>query len=359
MCYYGKKYRKWGVRMGCKYFPILKWKAGERESLKDFIGTSVLFTPIIELVADEDCDVSDFFSKLEECYKGPIVIDTSNCDDPDRTILQTFLSYASGRDIRPLLNPDDLRALRNGMLPGINKFVLDISVPDSFDGPTFESILPSILELNVARSYEIDLLLDSRKPITDDSEARNALEAYRKLLSKLNNVIGNFSHILIGLTSFPSSLSSMQSGDDLYVRRYDFEIFTKLMNEFGSQPIGAKLEYSDYGVTKFTETELDFSQLKYGILPKIKYTTNEYYFISKGEKDPSHTAWRRNAIDMAKQIVASSFYFGREFSAGDFAIYDKATNPAARPGNSKNWVEYCANHHIAVLVGQLSNLGGT
>ena len=34
----------------------------------------------------------------------------------------------------------------------------------------------------------------------------------------------------------------------------------------------------------------------------------------------------------------------------DKAIYEKATDPDSKPGNSTNWVTYVANHHIAVVL---------
>jgi hypothetical protein len=60
---------------------------------------------------------------------------------------------------------------------------------------------------------------------------------------------------------------------------------------------------------------------------------------------------------MAKEVFNADYYFGDEFSFGDLDIKERAFNLNKKgPGSSTNWVTIEANHHIAVVVEQLSKI---
>ena len=126
-------------------------------------------------------------------------------------------------------------------------------------------------------------------------------------------------------------------------------IYRYLLRHFKGHSVYHKLSYADYGVTKFTDHELDFSKMKNGILPKIKYTTFDSYIVLKGKKSV------RTYTDMSKEIIESDYYLGKDFSFGDLDIYKRGTKQSG-PGNNTQWVTINANHHISVVLEQLSNL---
>lgn len=160
---------------------------------------------------------------------------------------------------------------------------------------------------------------------------------------------------VVNVYSFPENISSIGAGEEKRFTRYDFSIFKKLMKHLENSGVKSLLGYSDYGVTKFTDSDIDFSLLRYGILPKIKYTTNDEYIVLKGKKDHRTGAMVVSYKDLARRIIQSEYYFGNDFSHGDYEIYLKAQEGQG-VGNARNWVTYCANHHIAVLLAQLSSL---
>lgn len=334
--------------MSIIYYPILKWKKGEQEALKKLNGLPQNFYPIIEIT--ELCTPNNFFGVLKTCFDAPIYFDTNKYGSE---CINDFIVYIKQSNIQayPVLYLDNLF---DDTITIPNKFAVKIPIPVDFEGPSFEEILNL---LSSYQNHEINLILDAGEVI-DSRTANNTFDSYKRTLSDNIKLLCTFENITICLTSFPEDLR-VESGEDMTYKRYDILIFKKLIEEFKDSELNEKLQYSDYGVTKFTETDLDFSKMKYGILPKVKYTTNTDYIIKKAEKDRRNNIFTRSIIDITKEIVNSKYFFGKEFSYGDKCIYEKAYSANVKPGNPQQWVTYCANHHLAVVMEQLSNLSGS
>ena len=233
----------------------------------------------------------------------------------------------------------------------MDKFAIKIPIPVDFEGLSFKEIL------NVLSSYqnkEINLVLDAGEVI-DSRSANIIFDLYDRYISDNIDDLYDFENITVCLTSFPERLD-ISAGEDMSFKRYDILIYKKIIEKFRDSKINGKIQYSDYGVTKSTETDLDFSKMRYGILPKVKYTTDKQYLVKKGQKDRRNNIFTRSFIDISKEIVNSPCFYGEHFSYGDKCIYEKANAVDAKPGNSTQWVTYCANHHLTVLMEQLSNL---
>lgn len=100
--------------------------------------------------------------------------------------------------------------------------------------------------------------------------------------------------------------------------------------------------------------------MKYGVLPKARYTLDDHYWVLKGAKDREKNRWIRGAKTLAEDIYKSPHFYGDSFSFGDLDIKERAlTLNNKGPGNSTNWVTISANHHIAVVLKQLSTIPGT
>ncbi len=331
------------------YYPILKWKKGEQIALKELAIGDSEFIPVLELV--DDIAPASFFSTLKECFRGAIYIDTIRCDE-NRILLNSMIDYANsnGIDARPLLYPDDVYEFYDELAEKTSYLAFKISVPEDFDGISYDTIAEYITEHEY--NCAIDIFLDAEE-VLNNKDASVAFTSYKSQLDKIDIDSEIINKVVICLTSFPEKLD-MEAGGTVAYKRYDIKIFEKLNELYPKY----ELAYSDYGVTKFTESELDFSRMKFGILPKIKYTTNNEYIVLKGEKDRSRGLVVRSVIDMAREIVGSSYYSGKEFSYGDSAIYEKATLHNSKPGGSTQWVTYCSNHHLTFVMKQLSNLVG-
>lgn len=329
------------------YFPILKWKKGEQCALKELVvGESVIF-PVIELV--DDVIPSSFFSTLKDCFTGSVYIDTIRCDE-NRNLLCSLIDYAkdNGIDARPVLYLDDVYEFYGDLTNKSQHIAIKIPVPEEFEGESFDDIIKYVN--NPIFSSKVDIFLDAGEVI-NKKDASISFASYKAQLDKIDTELDVLDNIVICLTSFPENLE-VEAGETVSFNRYDIKIFKRLNELYPNYRLG----YSDYGVTKFTETELDFSKMKYGILPKIKYTIADQYIVLKGEKDRIRGVTVRSVLDMAKEIVSSDYYSGKDFSYGDAAIYEKATIKNSKPGGSTQWVTYTANHHLAFVMRQLSNL---
>lgn len=337
------------------YYPILKWKKGEQAALKNFTDDQP-FIPVIELV--DKCDPAVFFNKLKACRQGPIFFDTVHCDDDKRTLLFEFIDYCRKKQINawPLIYVNDVFTILKDIATKTHDFAVKLPVPEEFGGPTNKDVLDTLDKYNIADT-RISLFFDAGV-IVNSRDANHAFADYRSILTSFTKELMGFQKVIICLTSFPETISIV-SGANCQYNRFDIKIFTQLLNILAGNDIVAKLGYADYGVTKFTDSEIDFKLLKYGILPKVKYTTHDFYFVSKGKKDRTRGIYIVSYKDIANQIVNSSFYFGKDFSFGDSSIYEKATITTGKTGGPTNWVSYCANHHIAVLIEQLSTLLGS
>lgn len=333
--------------MSINYYPILKWKKGEQGALKNLNISSKNFFPILEVV--EECSADDFFLSLSNCYSSPVYFDVNRLDSD---CLTDFIECSHKNNISafPVLYIDTL--FQNPSLELPQTFAVKIPTPVDFEGPSFEEIIDFLSQYN---NHTINLILDGGEVLTS-RDSNNIYEAYYRSISNNLEKLSKFENIIVCLTSFPIQLT-IESGEDISFKRYDILIFKKLLDTFKTSSLAKKIHYSDYGVTKFTGSEWDFSKMRYGVLPKVKYTTNTHYIVKKGERNHRYQTYTRSYIDICKELVQSSYFFSAEFSYGDKCIYDKATSISATPGNSQQWVTYCANHHLAVLMEQLSSLG--
>lgn len=332
--------------MSINYYPIIKWKKGEQEALRNFDLAYTNFYPIIEIV--DECSPIVFFTDLSSCYSAPIYFDLSRFQSK---YLYNFIVYAADNDIQayPIFHIQNLLESADNVLP--SKFSVKIPISVDFEDPTIIEILK---RLSSYKNREISLILDAGEVIESRIEGIT-YKTYCKVISDNIEILSEFENIIICLTSFPERLS-IESGKDKVYERYDILIFKKIIERYKDSELHGKIQYSDYGVTKFTKSEIDFSKMQYGILPKVKYTTGELYIVKKGAKDRIRNVFTRSYIDIAREIVNSPYFYGQNFSYGDQCIYNKATLPKSSPGNPQQWVTYCANHHFTLLMEQLSNL---
>ncbi|MEC0329404.1 hypothetical protein P4H42_07165 [Paenibacillus macerans] len=341
-----------------RYVPILKWKKGEQLALENLsLSHKRNITPLLELVNDDDeAKILDSFITHLQYY--PLYIDTRYLEIGDNDLLLNLINADVGtyNAIFPVLYPDDFPDYANQFAGIVERILVRIPIPEDLDSDGYDGFFNMISQWNEKNSVAIDILLDLGL-VTEKNRANSQYQelkhVFRSYLSKYNI----FRSIIIASNSFPEKLDSLASGEDLFVDRYEMKIFKKIATTEEFQKFQDQIIFSDYGVTKFTDTELDFSRLKYGPLPKARYTLEEKYWILKGAKNRTTNQWIRGAKSIAEDIYNSENYYGETFSFGDIEIKERALNLNNKgPGNSMNWVIIAANHHIAVVLEQLSTL---
>lgn len=251
-----------------------------------------------------------------------------------------------------LLGPE----LANQLSTMTNRMLLRVPVPEELDGPDHSTIFETVANWKKNVQISLDIMLD----LSVIADKREANLLYSELVTLINqHLVKNpmFDRIILAMTCFPKDLSSISSGESKFFERYELKLFQKILHKFNND-IKSKLIFSDYGVTKFTDTELDFSKMRYGPLPKIRYTTPNHYWVLKGAKNRVTGEWIRSRQAMANEILKSSYYYEEHFSFGDLEIKERALGKKG-PGNNTNWVTIDANHHITVVIEELSSLYGS
>ncbi|MFA1819556.1 hypothetical protein ACDX78_05010 [Virgibacillus oceani] len=347
-----------------KYYPILKWRSGEKQALKELPeGVKKEIAPIIEIVDDEEVtNVLDFVKELNGINK--IYFDSSYIEEGGGVdYLESLISQAvlDGVTVLPVLTYDEFKSRSNNFLEVSSELLVKVTLPADFEGDSYETIFTSLESWNNNYDLKVSVLLDLG--LVEDRNVAN--RQFSELKSVLNNYLRktSFLNIVIGITSFPDDLSSIPSGGESFYKRYDIKIFKALFNSQEFNDFKEKLSYSDYGVTKFTDSEIDFSKLRYGILPKARYTITDSYWILKGQRDNETKEWIKNHPALAQTIYSSDYYYGEGFSPGDYDIMERALghikgNPQKKigPGGNTNWVTNAVSHHVTVVVNELSKV---
>ena len=343
------------------YYPVLKWKKGERVAISKINSTNSKILPIIEIV--DEISPQDFVEQLIACSLGQAMIDMQYCDDEDMSDFCSYITVAASRgvDLIPVFYLQDFIEDANYYdsitlrFKGIKHYAIKTGLPSAFNASEIDLLFRLGTKLSDDH-ISGDLIINTGE-VLDRNTANLTYIGLSSFISQNLSVFSLFDNVIISLTAFPIKLD-IDKSEIVHIDRYDWQVFEKIYNTYSSQA-NHKIKYSDYGVTKFTDSDIDFSRMRYPVLPKVKYTTPTQYIIYKGERDHLRGVEIKSYINIAKEIVKSSFYYGEDFSYGDKEIYNKATDPKATKGNNCTWVTICANHHLAAVASQLSSLYGS
>lgn len=332
-----------------KYVPILKWKAGEKDSIRHLSQKNLndIF-PIIELV--DSINENNLLKEIYDTGLKSALIDNSYSEEETFKFYDNLINSKSDLNLIPVFYIDDLYN-EQFILNHYNEISIRLEIPQPINSNiNYQDLFKKILKKS---DTKIDLILDLIF-IEDVQAATLKSIALNQTLLQLENYYQYINKIIISSTSFPKDLSNLGAGEEKKYPRYELSVFNKIHDIPQCNNLKDKLIYSDYGVNKFTDTEVDFSKFQYGILPKVKYSTEDFYYVQKGKKDRIKNTYTISTFDMCDKIINSDFFYGKDFSYGDNEIYKKATEKKG-PGGNKDWVTISTIHHIAAILKQLSN----
>ena len=300
------------------YAPILKWKAGEIAALENLLPTDKnLICPIIDFVGDMDFDFSDKIYNIFGNYNNifiPILFYNNQFQNNiiPVTEYQNYQNYNMKKAI--LIKEEEIE---------------DAVLNDNGSGDLY-------IILDIFKLYEANIL------------------GYKKYLinSFFNNnydllITDRVKGIIISCTSFPDTETSgnIPTNSTVEYQKFEMNFFKDIKNIFSQ--FKNKLIFSDYGTTKFTsEVGEDQKYLLKNAADKIKYSAFDKYIFKKGKKDV------KNYVELAKELINHPDFLKGFDSYGNKEIEMKATGNN-RVGNHMNWVTYCCNHHIVLVLRQL------
>ncbi|MHB9131679.1 MAG: beta family protein [Armatimonadota bacterium] len=327
------------------YFPVLRWKMGERHALrylaptiKDKISPVIEFPPNCKMHDDK---IGSFCNDaLKDWGAGrPFYLDTSyidNCGFSSADILldakqkqlcciPTYNMEFGGNSLGTVL-----QAISSGHCAHIA-----IRVTENVSGSQIADIAAALQTVKIEKD-KVDLIVDMRHT------ANGSIQAKARLLQSLIKDLGNNYRQSI-LVSGAFTLEQIKTDSYGLVNRYDWELWKTARQLPG---LGGLL-YGDYATVV-----CEFRDSPFRSSPKAKYTIDEQWFCIKGHKTRARNEGQ--SIQHAAAIVGKSFYRGKHYSYGDDKIHQIA-NKKCTSGNATTWVTNDVNQHITFVVSQVSS----
>ena len=329
-----------------KYVPILKWKQGEQGALKeleDNIKDNII--PLIEITPN--VKENKFLPSLSAWLNRPFYFDVlPECYAQDEEFYFKLLAQTNSEFVIPVLslNEDDIDTITKAETYSNNGFALRITTLDADD---IENKLDELL--NIFSPNNIDLILDLK---TIDNS--NPLEKSLVLKSLLSDIpkLNEFRNIILSTSAFPASVSQAEKGELSQFDRADWYFWKKYSPSLNNK-YNINLVFSDYTVNIPENIEFII-----GMSPvfKIRYTTNDHFIILKGETIKKGGLEKEKISYLCQKLINSPLFEGEDFSWGDKFIFNGTQQNLDSYGNLATWVKVATNHHITLVVNQISNL---
>lgn len=306
------------------YAPILKWKKGEIKALENLSQEDRnKVYPIIHFFLPQN-EVT-FLEEINKLFG-------------DRNeIFIPYLDYKRGfpTNIVPILEIDNFQNYSGKKAIIVRENDIERTVLNDND------IYDLYIILDIFKLYETNII--GYKKYLVNTFINNNIE-----LLKMERVKG----LIICSTSFPDTeiSNSLSTNTVEEYSKFEIDLFNQILVE--NAFLGNKLIFSDYGTTRFTNDTPEGENFFFSnAADKIKYSTRDKYIFMKGKKDV------KNYVELAKELIRHPDFLYDFYSFGNEEIKKKATGNNG-VGNHMNWVTYCCNHHIVLVLRQLEQLFG-
>lgn len=328
------------------YAPILKFKEGEIKgygNLTSFEKDKML--PIFDLIDNDNEE--KIIKKIIKCDIKTIGLDVFkvfNCTN-SKFLNKLYLEAKKDNiNIIPVINLKDYNIIDN-----IDKLAspivgVRITLPLGFDAPFSYADVFEILN-NIDKTT---LLIIDVEDINDEN-INLKFSILETFINELKNALYSTNvKIIVSSNSFPTDINEVEKGDYEFFDRKEIKLFNFLKNRHKLDFI-----YSDYGVTKYVENNLDFSKINGSkILAKIRYTLEDRYLIYRG-RNASGIESKIGYKTLATNLVNSVHYKGEGYSLGDKKIKEISQGDKEDGGKGTTWVMISTNHHLTLVLKQL------
>ena len=361
------------------YIPILRWKAAEKGALLKLKKDDKSFvTPLVEFTmpqpkSDGDKTPKDLLNESIEKFSeslssiadqvmkywgdNAIFIDIQLIDASIRSeVLKKILEHGQQLNIFmipvitiiPVVGFESDIQTRQVAIEFSKKsgYGLCLRITDSnFKEKSLSSDIENFLRNNKLKAEDVDMLVDFK--IVNEKTFVDSLEAKINIIPQ----IAKWRTFIVAGGSFPQDLSHLEKHNQHNIPRLDWAIWRELLNKLKRQP-----SFADYTI-------------QYPIyLPKtsvfnpsasIRYTLEKEWVIVRGEGLRNLKGAGFKQYPAQAQILANQkkVFKGEDFSAGDAYIAEKAKDiKTEKTGNPKTWLEAGINHHMSLVVDQISSL---
>lgn len=326
---------------GAKYYPILKWKAGEQKAVQQLAsGDREPMLPVLELqqVAG-GLTPAHVVATLEKAKVGdwPIGLDLRLVHTP--VTFASLMKYASaaaraGHVALPVVNAPDLFGQLNNVsaLHGASGVVLRLRLQMI----TLAGTLAAIADVRKAIGKQVPLHV-----IYDfggiGEVAIDALAAFAEPFVRETIARGDATHVAMAGGSFPMYLTGIPMGTNLLPRR-EWQAWQALR----AKPECAEVRFGDYNVSN-PEPLGDIDPRTMDPAAAIRYALDGEWLLLKAKQAKKHGFAQYNTL--CRVLTAHPRFFGPAFSFGD-GRYAYHAQPNAKSGSFMTWRQDAASHHL-------------
>ncbi|OYQ85110.1 beta family protein [Wohlfahrtiimonas chitiniclastica] len=350
-----------------KYMPILRGKSGEFTALKNL--SEDIKKQIIPLIEVDPVDVDLETEEPKKTYNDHLEGYVKKFQDIGDGI-DTYLIDANLIE-EEYINPSDIYPINNIFDQLTNEGIIAIPVITLDSNEKYYSAVKKLTAHGLCLRLEpFDLLVpDKIKSILQDMKVtRDQVhlivdfkyiddhDVYHKNIQRALTAIphaNDWRSIAFSSGSFPVNMGVLDRGIS-EIPRVEWIVWKNLLQE-GSLP--TNILYSDYAIQHPEYKRLDVDPRFLGMTASIRYTGQDDFIVIKG-KDAKRHGFDQFG-DHCQVLVAHSEYSGENFSEADSQIYLYAEKRNAGVnkgfGNATTWRWIGTNHHITLVVNQLSN----
>ena len=354
--------------MSKNYYPILRAKSAEFKALSQASSTvkdNIL--PLFEISKrPQDSKrykdsphpkilyLNDICTKITEMWSGrEVLFDTYHWQNPAETIEtgEHSLSYLYNTLRRdnvlaiPVIGydrweiPEYRLALKSIVDIHDGKFSIRLdhfAIEDANEPEHFQDILSGILE-------ELGLSPQNCHVIIDFADV--SAKSVPDLISEFDILFNNLRHFgfmsySIAGCSLPSSIDKAvkQTNSTGLVLRKEMLLWKGVRDQFPNSSVF----FGDYGVRGPNTSEIAYGNTN----AKIRYTTDNHFFIIRGQKIRKPIGGMQHC-SLSDKLIKSKHYKGAAYSWGDSKITECSKGKFG--GGATQWIEIDTSHHLAYI----------
>lgn len=340
------------------YVPILKFKAGERKALVQLRPQHrAAMLPVLEILSapvrqppkkqpakPRPDYITECVDGVKECWDGRRVLIDFSLFKPKPAPISPFFDQARAAGIQaiPVVWAGEVKNadIAHAVATDHRGIGLRIGGNAVADIPQHVNRVIADYGLTVG---EIDLIVDLGA-VTKDLGPTIVLG----LIGLVATVPAGLRTFALASSAFPASLAGIKHGDTIV--RSDWKLWTSLLPRIQA-PLRRPI-FGDYAIAFPDLSEFDPKLMS--VSAALRYTTDTDWLILKGpilKKDGAKEMPR-----MLKWLTQQPVYKGAGFSAGDADI-DAIANLRQTTGNPTTWRRIGTNHHLTLVVEQLTQMG--
>lgn len=338
------------------YFIFLKSKLGDFNAIKSINNDNVV--PFFDFIAKSD-DPQDiqkkqdkFISNIKKFWSSESRFYIDHYDLTDSSRMPTgdhpYLSYAT-------FIADDFNI---GLVAGLDR---DIEYEDTlFKLLSLSKNIPVAIRLNLKDIHapriimpEIKALINNLKKHTVNIDVVIDCRVINMEVEQITKIIKRFileyeklkldSLLVITSSSIPMAINDiLKTGQHCYLSRKEVNLWEGVKT---IETDYASLTYGDYGTVSPDFQEIDSKGMPIPIVPKITYTFDNSYFITRGKLVSQHQRGFKQFKDLSNDVILLKG-FRNTFSFGDQYIEMIADNNNVKSGNAMTWITATMNQHI-------------